>query len=155
MPFRITALPRAPFAHLFALSDEALLPYRARRVVAAPGLGYPCRVSLVDAQPGETVVLVHHEHQAADTPFRASHAIYVRETAEHAHPAPGEVPAMFRTRLLSLRGFDAAGMMLAADAVAGVALEPALDAMLSDPAVAYVHLHFAKPGCYAARVDRA
>ena len=155
MPFRITALCPAPFAPLFALTDAQLQAHGARRVIAGPDGGYPCRVSLADAAPGETLILTHYEHQPADTPFRASHAIYIRENAAPAHPAPGEVPALFRSRLLSLRGFDAAGMMQAADVTDGMALEPAMEAMLADPAVAYVHLHFAKPGCYAARVDRA
>lgn len=155
MPFRISALPYAPFAPLFALADDVLHARQARRVIAGPNGGYPCRVSLVDAAPGETLILAHYEHQPVDSPFRASHAIYVREAAIEAPLAPGAVPALFRTRLLSLRGFDEEGMMQAADVVEGVALEPAIETMLADPAVAYLHLHYAKPGCYAARVDRA
>lgn len=155
MSFRITALPAAPFAPLFTLPDVDLLAHRARRVTAQPGGGYPCRVSLTDAEPGETLILVHYEHQPADTPFRAGHAVYVREAAEQAHPAPDAVPALFRSRLLSLRGFDADEMMQAAEVTEGTALEPAIEAMLADSAVAYIHLHYARPGCYAARVDRA
>jgi hypothetical protein len=154
MTFRLSALPYAPFAPLFALADAELPAHRARRVTVGTG-GYPCRVSLTDAAPGETVILVHYEHQPADTPFRAGHAIYVRENAAQAHPAPGAIPALFRTRLLSLRGFDADDMLVAADIAPGEALEPAIEANFADPAVAYLHLHFAKPGCYAARVDRA
>ena len=155
MPFRISALPIAPFAPLFALPDDALPALGARRVVADGDGGYPCRVSLRDAEPGETLLLVNYQHQPADTPFRASHAIYVREAAEQAHPSPDEVPALLRTRLLSLRGFDENGMMRAADVVDGTALEPAIVAMLADSAIGYLHLHYAKPGCYAARIDRA
>ena len=155
MTFRIAALPRDTFAPLFTLPDDALAARQARRVVAQAGGGYPCRVSLRDAEPGETLLLVHHEHQSADTPFRASHAIYVRESATEAHPVPGDVPDLFRSRLLSLRGFDAEGMMQDADVVDGRALEPAIAAMFAEPMVAYIHLHYAKPGCYAARVDRA
>jgi hypothetical protein len=154
MSFQITALPRDLFAPLLALPDDAL-PARARRVVAQPGETLPCRVSLADADPGDTLLLLHHEHQPADTPFRAGHAIYVREQAEQAHPAAGEIPAVLRSRLLSLRAFDANGMMRDADIAPGAELEPAIARLLADPAVAYLHLHFAKPGCYAARVDRA
>lgn len=154
MTFRITPLSRATFAPLFALADDALPAHGARRIVAGLGGGYPCRVSLRDADPGETVILVHHQHQPADTPFRASHAVYVREAAEECAPAPGEVPDLFRTRLMSLRAFDAEGMMVDAAVAPGTELRPAIAAMLADPAVAYLHLHYAKPGCYAARVDR-
>ncbi|WP_375286204.1 DUF1203 domain-containing protein [Sphingomonas sp.] len=155
MAFRISALPLAPFAPLFCLDDAGLAARGACRVVADRTPGFPCRVSLVDAAPGERLILTHWQHQPAETPFRASHALYVREDAAQAHPAPGEVPALLRLRTLSLRGFDATGMLVAADLAEGPALEPALEAMLAAAPVAYVHLHYAKPGCYAARADRA
>ncbi|WP_375403816.1 DUF1203 domain-containing protein [uncultured Sphingomonas sp.] len=154
MSFRISALPIAHFAPLFTLSDDALIARGARHVVADRRPGYPCRVSLEDAAIGERLILVHHEHQAADTPFRAGHAVYIREAAMQAHPAPGEIPALFCHRVLSLRGFDAHDMMTAADLSPGDRLETAITAMLADPAVAYAHIHYAAPGCYAARADR-
>lgn len=155
MSFQIRALPARPFAPLFALTDDELRALGAVRQTVDRTPGFPCRVSLADAEPGETVVLVHYEHQPADTPYRAAHAIYVREGAREARPAPGEVPDVLRRRLLSVRGFDAAGMMVGADVVDGRALEPAVARLFADERVAYLHLHHAKPGCYAARVERA
>jgi uncharacterized protein DUF1203 len=148
MAFQIHGLPAAPFQPLFALDDAALADHRAVRRIADASPGYPCRVSLRDAEPGESLVLVNYEHHATTSPFRASHAVYVREHAERAVLAIGEVPVMLRSRLLSLRAFDAAGMLVAADVVDGRELEPALERLL--PAAAYLHIHFAKPGCYAA-----
>jgi hypothetical protein len=124
-------------------------------VTATKSPGFPCRVSLIDAAEGETLLLLHYEHQAAPTPYRASHAIFIREGAVEATPAPGEIPEVLRRRLLSVRAFDASHMMLDADVTEGATLEPLIARMLTDPAVAYLHLHNAKPGCYAARVDRA
>ena len=46
-------------------------------------------------------------------------------------------------------------MILAADLVDGQDLGPALNRLLANPATAYVHIHYAKFGCYAARADRA
>jgi hypothetical protein len=155
MSFRITGLPAALYAPLFALPDAELAARGALRRVADRSPGFPCRVSLADAAPGETVLLVHHEHQPAPTPYRAGHAVYVRAGAEEARPAPGEVPEALRRRLLSVRAFDGAGMMVDADVVDGRAVEPVIARLLADPAVAYLHLHNAKPGCWAARVDRA
>jgi len=60
-----------------------------------------------------------------------------------------------RRRLLSLRGFDLAGMLLDAEVVEGGVAAPMIDRMLANPAVAYLHAHYARPGCYAARIDRA
>jgi hypothetical protein len=155
MSFRISALPAAPFALLYGLPDEELRRHGVVRRIADRQPGFPCRVSLKDADVGDSVLLLNFEHQAADSPYRASHAIYVREGAREAHPAVDEVPAQLRSRLLSVRAYDEAGMMVVADVVEGTAVEGVIDAMLARPEVAYLHLHNAKPGCYAARVDRA
>jgi hypothetical protein len=154
MNFRVTALSPAPFAPLFMLSDQALAERGAVRCVADSSPGYPCRVSLEDARPGEKVLLVHFEHHAVSSPFRASHAIYVREGVRQAALAPGEIPQMLQRRLLSVRAFDERGMLVDADVVEGEAVDGAIRKMLESPRPAYLHLHFAKPGCYAARVDR-
>ena len=155
MTFQITALPKETFAHLFELSDDALADAGAIRVSATEKPGFPCRVSLEDAEIGEEFLLVHYEHQPAATPFRASHAVYVRPGARTAQPAAGEVPAMLRGRILSLRAFDESGMLVGADLAEGAALEQAIAGLFADARVAYLHAHFAKPGCYAARIDRA
>jgi hypothetical protein len=57
--------------------------------------------------------------------------------------------------MLSLRGFDVQGMMRQAEVVEGHEARPVIEAMLGDPNVSYLHVHNAKPGCYAARIDRA
>jgi hypothetical protein len=108
-----------------------------------------------DAEVGERLLLVNYTHQPADTPYRASHAIFVREGAEQAYRAVGEVPEVMRRRLISLRAFDAAGMMVDADVAEGEALEPLIARLLADPKAAYLHAHYARFGCFAARIDRA
>jgi Protein of unknown function (DUF1203) len=155
MSFRITGLPAQDFRHLYGLSDEALALRNARRVVAAESPGYPDRIELRDARVGESLILAHYEHQPAPTPFRASHAVYVLEGAEDTFDAVGAVPDVLRRRLLSLRAFDAEGMMRAADVAQGTDIEPLIERLLADDAVSYIHAHYAKQGCYAARVGRA
>jgi hypothetical protein len=155
MNFQIKALPLAPFAALFSMSNDELRRHGAVRRVVDSKPGFPCRVSLEDAEIGERMLLVNFEHQGADSPYRSRHAVFVRENAVEAHPAPGEVPAALRRRLLSVRAYDAQGMMAEADVVEGEHLEPVIHRMLGNPHIAYLHLHNAKPGCYAARVDRA
>jgi hypothetical protein len=154
MTFRIRGLDATPFQPLFALDALLLKDRQAVRQIADAAPGFPCRISLTDAPVGAEVILVNYEHQSADTPYRSRHAIYVRE-GEETYDAIDQVPEQLRLRTLSLRAFDEAGFIRAAELVAGTAVEPALDALLADPAVAYVHAHFAKFGCYAARIDRA
>jgi hypothetical protein len=154
MSFRVIALCAAQFQPLFALDDAALAERGARRVVATNKPGYPCRVSLRDAEPGERVLLINYEHQPAASPYRARHAIFVIEGAVEAHPAIDEVPAVLCARLLSIRAFDAAGMMVDAEVADGGEAAPVFERMLANPAVSYLHVHNARPGCYAARVER-
>jgi Protein of unknown function (DUF1203) len=154
MDFQITGLSKGDFTHLFALGDEELRRHDARRVVADAPHAFPCRVSLVDAEPGDEVILAHYEHLPANSPFRSSHAVYVRRDASEWRPRVGEVPDQLRRRMLSLRGFDREDMMRTADLIDGRAVERLIETMLADPDIAYVHAHYAKQGCFAARIDR-
>ena len=153
MNFTVSGLSPQPFLPLYGLADSELAQHRARRVVA-DGNGYPERIEMRDAEPGETLLLVNFEHQSADTPYRSSHAVYVREGATDAWVG-GHLPDVMRRRLLSLRGFSADGSMVDADVVGGRQAEPVIKRLFGDPAVAYIHAHSAKPCCYAARIDRA
>ncbi len=155
MSFQIHALPPAQFKPLFALSDSELTKVRAARMIVDGKPGYPCRVSLADAEIGETVILVNFEHQSADSPFKAAHAIFVRENAEQAFPDIGMVPELFETRLISIRAFDGKHYMVDADVVDGSRLSESIPTILQDTRVAYLHLHNAKLGCFVARVTRA
>jgi hypothetical protein len=155
MSFQISGLPVAPFAPLFGLSDADLATRDIVRHTADQSPGFPCRVSLRDAEPGQTLLLLNYEHLPVSSPYRSSHAIYVREYAEEAHVAVNEVPDVLRRRLLSLRAFDKRGMLLDADVADGRDIEPLIERMLESREVEYLHVHNAKPGCFAARVDRA
>jgi hypothetical protein len=150
--FRIRGLPAERFQNLFRLSDSELEQHLARRVVAEDA-GYPCRISLTDATPGDTVILLNYEHHGVATPFRASHAIYVRE-GERTFDAVDEVPRQLRQRMLSLRGFDRHGMLRKAELVDGMNAESGITALFEEPSIDYIHAHFAKYGCYAALIER-
>jgi hypothetical protein len=154
MAFRIRGLDPAPFQSLFDLDDAALAAHGAVRVVADSNPGYPDRIGLTDAPVGERLILVNYEHQPAETPFRSRYAIYVRR-GQAAYDAVDAVPEQLRLRTLSLRGFDARGFLRAAEVVDGKVLEGAAERLLADPGIAYLHAHFAAPGCYAARIERA
>lgn len=154
MSFRITGLSAEQFAPLFALTEDELKARGAlRRTVDQPN-AFPCRISLTDAEPGATVLLTHFEHHSVESPFRSSYAIYVRE-GEKTFDAIDEVPDQLRRRLLAVRAFDEAGMLINADVAEGTALEPLIDRLFADENARYLHAHFAKAGCYAARVERA
>ena len=154
MSFQISSLDPGEFQHLFNADEESLERAGVVRMRANAKPGFPCRVSLQDAEIGESVLLMNYEHQPAETPFRSSHAIFIRENAVQAGPVADEVPELLRGRLLSIRGFSSDDMIVDADVVQGGDLDRAINTMLSNDAVEYVHVHNAKLGCYMARVDR-
>lgn len=154
MNFRISALAADQFSELFELDDAQLTERGARRMTANVKPGFPCRVSLRDAEIGETVALVNYEHLSVRSPYRSSHAVFVRQGAVEARPDVGEIPESLRLRVLSLRAFDENGMMVDADIVHGREVEPALQRLLGCDSVDFVHIHNAKPGCYAACARR-
>lgn len=155
MAFRVTGLSPEPFRPLFGLPDAELAARGIRRYVVDRKPGFPDRIEMRDAEPGESVLLLNHVCQPADTPYRASHAIFVREGATRAYDAVGEIPEVMRLRLLSLRAFDADGMMVDADVAEGDGVEALVERLLANPDVAYIHVHNAKRGCYSGRIDRA
>lgn len=155
MSFRISGLPQSEFRELFQLSEAELFAKGIRRMTVDLFPGYPDRISLDDAPIGSTVLLLNYEHQPANTPYRSRHAIFVHEQAPETFDATDIVPPALKRRVLSIRAFSEAGDLLAADLGKGDELAPKFEAMLADPNVAYLHAHYAKPGCFAARVVRA
>jgi len=155
MSFRITGLSPEPFRSLFGLPDEELAMRGVKRCVVDKNPGFPDRIEMRDAAVGETVLLLNHTCQPADTPYRATHAIFVREGAAKTYDAVDQVPDQLRRRILAARGYDGDGMLVNADLVDGRELEGKIEQLFAEPRIAYLQLHFAKPGCYAARVERA
>lgn len=154
MSFRIIGLPAERFSHLFALSDEELAAQGAvRRIADARRPGYPCRISLTDSEPGDELVLVNYEHHAVDSPYRMRFAVYVRKD-EQTYDRVDEVPEQLRIRTLAVRAYDIAAMMVGWELIEGRDLGPAIDRLFANPDTAYLHVHYAAPGCYAARVER-
>jgi hypothetical protein len=155
MSFRLIGLPAQDFSHLFALSDEQLATQAAvRRVADAREPGYPCRVSLTDSQPGDELVLVNYEHHPVTSPYRMRFAIFVRK-GEETYDRIDEVPQQLRIRELAVRAFDRDAMLVGWELVDGRDLEATIERLLADARATYLHIHFAAPGCYAARVERA
>jgi hypothetical protein len=155
MPFQLVGIPFEPFASLFSLDDHELAELDARRVIATEKPGYPCRVSLADAEIGEELLLLPYTHQPARSPYRASGPIFVRKAARPCKLAAGVIPDYVSLRQMSVRAYDAAHLMLDAAVCEGKATAPTITGMFDNSDVAYIHLHNAKRGCFSCRVDRA
>jgi hypothetical protein len=84
MSFQIHALAQEKFAHLFTMTDEELGRIGALRVMADQHPGMPCRVSLQEAEVGDELILMNHVSMPETSPYRTTHAIYVRKGVAEA-----------------------------------------------------------------------
>lgn len=155
MSFRVRGLDPAPFVPLYGRSDADLAALGVRRVAVDAFPGYPDRIEVRDLAVGDTALLLNYEHQPAATPYRSAHAIFVREGATMPLDLIDAIPAAIARRPISLRAFDREGEMLDGELCDGAVLAPLVEAWLARPATAYLHAHYARRGCYAARIERA
>ncbi len=152
--FRLVGLSAENFEPFFAMGAAELSELGARRVVADEAFGFPCRVSLVDADVGDELLLLPFEHLSTRSPYRSSGPLFVRKGARRAVLEPGEIPPYVTRRWMSVRAYDSDDMMVAADICDGSDVRGVIDRFIADRAVAFVHLHNAKRGCFSCRVER-
>jgi len=155
MAYRITGLDPARFAGLIQADDGELACHGAIRMIADHKPGFPCRVSLTDAEPGESVLLLQHVSHDVETPFRSAFAIYVRERARAAAVYVDRLPSVFSHRTMTLRGYDSRAMLRESLLAPPGDADSRIRALFADPQIAYIHTHYAAPGCFAAMVERS
>lgn len=152
----IEGLDPAPFAPLFALTDEELAGRGIRRVFASenPGINYPCRVSLDYPAAGEELLLLNYRHlDAPGSPYRAEGPVFVRR-AGRRYARSGVYPPIAMQRMMSLRAYDAEGMMLEADVAEKDGLKVLVAEWLARPEIAHVDVHSMRRGCFFCRIER-
>ena len=154
MQYIVRGLPLSPFQPMFGLDDAGLRAHGIVRMTADAKPGYPCRITLEDAAPGEMLLLLNWRHLDADSPYRGDGPIFVRESAIATCEVRNAIPEQQRSRLLSVRAYDARGWMRDAEVAEGVELESLVERFFADPQVAFLHVHNARRGCYACRIDR-
>ncbi len=155
MSFRIRGLSPEAFAPLFAMGQADLAERGIQSFIADEPHAAPCRISLLDAEPGERLLLLSHQHQPAASPFRASGPIFVRQSATSAFVEIDEIPDAIARRTISVRAYDSEAMMIEGDLAEGAELAPLLNRWLGRRDVDVIHLHYARRGCFAAKVERA
>ena len=153
--FQLIGIDHTQFEPFFELSDEQLSHVDAERHIATKSPGFPCRVSLDDAREGDELLLLPFVHQPAASPYHASGPIFVRRGVKQRTLGVGELTDYVTSRLMSVRAYDAAHMIIDASVCEGTAVRAEIERLLDDRLVAYIHLHNAKRGCFSCRVNRA
>ncbi|HEX8380324.1 MAG TPA: DUF1203 domain-containing protein [Allosphingosinicella sp.] len=154
MAYRIEGLDRSAYEELLGLDDAELRGRNARRVTADSRPGFPCRVTLEDADPGESLILFNHVSNDVPTPFRSVYAIYVREKAAKPACYVDAIPPIFEGRALGLRGFDSEGMLRGALLAPPGEADAKIRALFERPEIETIHAHNAAAGCFAAKIVR-
>ena len=152
--YRVKGLDPTPYKPLFGLSDEDLASCGIVRMTVTDPT-FPCRVSLTDRAIGEKVLLLNHVSHDVAGPYRASHGIFVTEGEEEPAEYVDEVPPVFEKRILSLRGFDAHGMMAEAMLTQLGEADAGIRKLFANPEIDTIHAHNATRGCFAAKIERA
>lgn len=154
MSYTIEGLAPSRFTRFSIMNDDELAAVNAVRLTADSPTGYPCRVTLEDAAPGDRLILLNHVSHDVPTPFRTAYAIYVREGAARAARYEDEVPAMLDRRTIGLRGFDREGMLRGALLAMPGEADGRIREMLDRPEIDTVHAHNAAHGCFLAAIER-
>ena len=154
MPFQIRGLEADAFSNLFSLDEQGLAAIGAQRIIADEADAYPCRVSLMRVAEGEELLLLNHIHQPTPTsPYRASGPIFVSRASE-AGAYRNELAPILKDRLLSLRAYDADALIVDAEVGKNEQVLDLIERFFSNPQIAHIDAHFARRGCFAARIER-
>ncbi len=152
--FQVEAISQASVQHFFQMNDQELARHGAKRMRADAKPGYPCRLSLADAEIGDEVILLPFTHHATASPYQASGPIFICQNAKPAQLQVNEIPTMLQHRFLSLRAYDARAMMIAASTTKGNQLARAIQDLFDNSAIQYIQVHNAGPGCYNCNIVR-
>ena len=155
MNFRIKAFDDLEFVALFNLGNSELEKIGAVKMIVDEFPGFPCRVSLEDAEIGEEVILLPYQHHKTNSPYQSSGPIFVRKIAKSSIYEINEIPKMFNHRLLSLRGYDKNAIMKDASVIEGNNIKEQIFKIFENDDIQYIHIHNARPGCYNCLVERA
>ncbi len=136
-------------------ADELLSRSDVTRRVADSYPGYPCRRCLRDAEIGEVVALVSYNPFRGESEYSQPGPIFLHADGCRPFRSTDRVPAQLLRRPLSVRAFDATHAMVEARLVLGTSLDATVRELLENEQAAYLHVHNAAAGCWAARIDRA
>lgn len=152
--FKFVALNHQEFDHLNDLTIQELSERDIVLMTVNQFPGFPCRITLEDAEMGEEVFLINYDHHPVNSPYKASGPVFIRKNkATKAYPI-NVIPKMFLHRLLSLRAYDENGMMIEADVFEGHILRDKIEDFFNNEKIDYLHIHNAKPGCFNCLVKK-
>jgi hypothetical protein len=153
--FEVVPLPEAVADRVRRLRSDDHGNTEIEVTVADKKPGYPCRVCLEDAEPGEPMLLFSYSPFNRPRPYRNVGPIFIHGERCSPYRDIKRVPTQLRNRLLALRAYDESDSMLGAHVVDGNEVEVVIQRLFEDPRAKYIHVHNARPGCFACQIERA
>jgi hypothetical protein len=115
--------------------------------------GYPCRLCLRWAQPGERLILFPFASIAPGRPYSESGPIFVHAERCERYRLTNEFPAEFR-RGRAIRAYDSEQNMIAGEVVNGNEPEAVIEKLLQNQETAFLQVRSASRGCYTMGIER-
>jgi len=154
MNFKFKALDYQEFESLFNLTDLELEKLNGKRMLVDLKPGYPCRVSLEDAEIGEEVILIPYDFHKTNSPYQSRGPIFIRKGIATKVLKNNEIPVMLNHRHLSFRGYDTDGFLKEALTEKGINTKIVIEQLFENPEIEYIHIHNSGPGCYNCEVRK-
>lgn len=154
MNFIIESLDYKHFEYLSKLNEDELIQKNIVKQLVDKKPSFPCRITLEDAEIGEEVFLLNFVFHAVNSPYKASGPIYIRPHKEQKFCEINEIPSLFLTRIISLRGYNHKQMLIFAEVFEGKELKNKIQKAFENQEIEYLHIHNAKFGCYFAQAKR-
>jgi hypothetical protein len=151
--FRIVAIDNN-YNELFKLTEKELADKSMIKMIVDQKPGYPCRVTLEDAEVGEEVLLFPFEYHKTKSPYKASGPIFIRKNTLKATLEINKIPEMLFKRNQTLRAYDKNGIMINAISPETSELKKGIETLFSNSIASYIQIHNTNPGCYNCQVNR-
>ena len=105
-----------------------------------------------DAEIGESLILVNHITINGQTPYAASHAIFILEGAEKTLLCFKRNSEGNASQAFVFTGFDHDNIIVDATLAEGDSIKFDIQKLFQLPQVEKIHAHYALRGCFAAEI---
>jgi len=115
----------------------------------------PCRLCLRRIRSGEErrILFTYNSFTISD-PYPSPGPIFIHEDECSAFERDSTFPEELKKLSLTLEGYGAGRWLVAREQPGEDDVEKAIDRILRNPAVRYIHVYSTKAGCFIAHIDR-
>jgi len=148
--FSISAIP----ADIADRIRTTLVDDFGNQLVARPADSAPCRHCLRITKPGEHLIVFAYQPFTSGGPYAEVGPVFVHAAPCEAYDHRDTFPEGFRTRILTMRGYNDQGTIETAELSEAGNPEATIERLFSNERVSFIHARNPAWGCYDFRIDR-